>query len=96
MSYNGSIANSIYMFRCNDGGLYAFTGDRTGQILPSHIYPRITWRLVRCVTLQRHQSQAKKKMFTATLDAVKKHGFYLTHAGTKEVDALLEGIERGR
>jgi hypothetical protein len=96
MCYNESNATSIYIFRCNDGGLYAFTGDRTGQILPSHIYPRIRWRLVRCVTLQRHQSRAKKKRFTATLDAIKKRGFYLTHAGAKEADGLLEGIERGR
>jgi hypothetical protein len=96
MSHNEKNVNSIYVFRCNDGGLYAFTGDRTGQILPSHIYPRITWRLVRCLTLQQHQSQARKKMFTATLGAIEKRGFYLTHAGAKEADGLPEGIERRR
>jgi hypothetical protein len=96
MSHDEPNTNSIYMFRCNDGGLYAFTGDRTGKILPSHIYQRITWRLVRCVPLQRLQSQANQKMFTATLDAIKKRGFYLTHAGAKEADGLLKGIELGR
>jgi hypothetical protein len=80
MSDNKSKALSIYMFRCNDSGLYAFTGDRTGQILPSHIYPRISWRLERSVTLQRPQNPASKKIITATLDAIKKRGFYLTHA----------------
>jgi hypothetical protein len=33
-------------------------------------------------------------MFRVTLDAIKKRGFYLTHAGAKEADCFLEGIER--
>jgi hypothetical protein len=81
MSDNDSKANLIYVFRCNDSALYAFTGDRTGQILPSHIYPRISWRLERCVTLHRHHNPANKKVITATLKAIRKRGFYLTHAG---------------
>jgi hypothetical protein len=69
----------------------------TAQVKSFHrIYTLgLTWRLVRCLTLQQHQSQAKKKMFTATLGAINKRGFYLTHAGAKEADGLLEGIELG-
>jgi hypothetical protein len=81
MSDNESKTNSIYVFRCNDSALYALTGDRTGQILPSHIYPRISWRLERCVTLHRHQNPANKKFISATLKAIRKCGFFLTHAG---------------
>jgi hypothetical protein len=82
MSDNESPVNLIYVFRCNDSALYAFTGDCTGQILPSHIYPRIRWGLERCVTFQRHQNRANMKIITATLNAIVKRGFYLTHAGS--------------
>ena len=85
MSSNDKKANLIYVFRCNDSALYAFTGDPSGQILPSHIYPRVSWRLERCVTLHRYQKQVNKKVITATLKAIRKHGFYLTHAGDELV-----------
>ena len=85
MTDNEPKANSIYLFRCNDSGLYAFTADHTGQILPSHLYPRIRWRFERCVAIQPNQKPAKKEAVTATLDAIKKHGFYLTHAGPEFV-----------
>jgi hypothetical protein len=47
-------ARSVYVFRCGESSVYAFTADRTGQILP-RIYPRIRWRLQREVTLQPRQ-----------------------------------------
>jgi hypothetical protein len=83
MSDNESLPNLIYAFRCNHGPLYAFTGDRTGRILPTHIYPQISWRLERCVTLLRHQNPADMKIIRATLNAITKRGFYLTNAGSK-------------
>ena len=39
-----SPANRIYVFRCNETGLYAFTADREGCMLPSQMYPQITWQ----------------------------------------------------
>jgi len=37
-----SSAKRIYVFRCNESGLYAFTTDREGRMLPSQMYPQIT------------------------------------------------------
>jgi hypothetical protein len=76
MSNNESKVSSIYMIRCNGTRLYAFTRDRAGRSLPSHIYPRICWRLERSVTLRRHQNPAEKRIRTAILDAIKRRGFY--------------------
>jgi|ERR1700684_1297313 hypothetical protein len=80
MSDKAARENSVYVFRCGESGLYAFTDDRTGQILPSRIYPRIRWRLERCVSLRRDKKSPKREILKATLDAIKSRGFYLTHA----------------
>jgi hypothetical protein len=80
MSDKETAENSIYIFRCGESSLYALTADRTGQILPSRIYPRVRWRLERCVTLQRDKNSAKQECVKAALDAVKRRGFCLTHA----------------
>jgi hypothetical protein len=80
MSANESEAKAIYVFRCNDSALYAFTADSSGQILPSTIYPRINWRLERRVTLHRNHHSDNDKVITATLKAIVEYGFYLTHA----------------
>ena len=77
--------NVIYVFRCNEGALYAFTVDRTGPTIPSHIYPRISWRLERCVTLHRRHNSENKELIEIALKAIKKHGFYLTPAGAELV-----------
>ena len=79
-----SPTRTIYVFRCTGTGLYALTTDPTGHILPSRIYPRIHWRLERRVTVEKNSP--KKKIVRATLDAIAKHGFYLTH---KAIDAEL-------
>jgi hypothetical protein len=76
-------ARSVYVFRCGESGVYAFTVDRTGQILP-RIYPRIRWRLQREVTLQRDENETVK----ATLDAIRKCGFCLACAGVKSLGLL--------
>jgi hypothetical protein len=70
----------IYVFRCGDTGLYALTADRTGRLLPSQLYGQIRWRYDRCRTLQGRRNNASQEIIKATLDAVEKHGFYLTHA----------------
>jgi hypothetical protein len=75
-----SLAKTIYLFRCGDSGLYAFTADRKGRMLPSRMYPRVRWRFERPVTLRLERTSPKKKMVKATLDAIVEHGFHLIHA----------------
>jgi hypothetical protein len=79
-----SPAKTIYVFRCTGTGLYALTTDPTGHILPSRIYPRIRWRFERRVTVEKNSP--KQGIVRATLKAIAKHGFYLTH---KAIDAEL-------
>ena len=83
VSDNELNARSVYVFRCGESGVYAFTVDRTGQIMP-RIYPRIRWRLQREVTLQRNENETIK----ATLDAIRKCGFCLAFAGAKSLGLL--------
>jgi hypothetical protein len=75
-----SLAKTIYLFRCGESGLYAFTADPSGHILPSRIYPQIRWRFERRVTLQTNRNSPKWKIVRAILDAIAEHGFHLTHA----------------
>jgi hypothetical protein len=42
---------TIYIFRCDESGLYAFTSDREGRMLPSQIYPRLHWRFEQAITV---------------------------------------------
>ena len=77
----------LYVFRCGESGVYAFTADRTGQILP-RIYPRVRWSLQRQVTLQRDKNAAKLEVIKATLDSIRKRGFCLAFAGAKSVGLL--------
>jgi hypothetical protein len=74
-----SLAKTIYLFRCGESGLYAFTADPGGHILPSRIYPQIRWRFERRVTLQPDRNSPKREIVRAILDAIAKHGFHLTH-----------------
>ena len=78
-----SSAKTIYVFRCGNSGLYALTADRTGSILPSQLYSRIHWRYERSLTLRRERGGANQELIRATLKAVAKHGFYLTHAAVQ-------------
>jgi hypothetical protein len=79
-----SPARTIYVFRCTGTGLYALTTDPTGHTLPSRIYPRIRWRFERRVTLRVETNSPKQEIVRATVDAIAKHGFCLTH---KAIDA---------
>jgi hypothetical protein len=75
-----------YIFRCGETGLYALTADRTGDILPSQIYPQVRWRFERPLAHRRDQNAAKLEFIKATLDAVRRRGFYLTHAGARSLE----------
>jgi hypothetical protein len=70
----------IYVFRCDESGLYAFTADRKGRMLPSQIYPQISWRFEQALTLRFDGNSSRDKILRATLDGVAKHGFHLIHA----------------
>jgi hypothetical protein len=74
------LAKTIYLFRCGESGLYAFTADPSGHILPSRIYPQIRWRFERRVTLRPDRNAQTRKIASAILDAIAEHGFHLTHA----------------
>src|ERR1700722_10544423 len=75
-----SLAKTIYLFRCGESGLYAFTADPSGHILPSRIYPQIRWRFEGRITLQPDKHSQQWKIARAILDAIAVHGFHLTHA----------------
>jgi hypothetical protein len=82
MSENESESKEVYVFRCNDSALYAFTADSSGHFSPSKLYQRINWRLERRVTLHCNHNSDNAKVTTATLKAIVEYGFYLTHAGS--------------
>jgi hypothetical protein len=73
-------SKTIYVFRSGESGLYAFTADPKGHILPSRIYPCVRWRLERRVILRPDRKSPMGEFARATLDAIAKHGFRLAHA----------------
>jgi hypothetical protein len=79
-----SLGTTIYLFRCGESGLYAFTSDRKGRVLPSRLYPRMLWRFAQIVTLPLNKSSPGEKMFSAILDGIERHGFHLIHAALDE------------
>jgi hypothetical protein len=72
--------HTIYLFRCGESGLYAFTADPKGHILPSEIYPRVLWRFEQPVTLRLERNSPKRQIAKAVLNAIARHGFHLAHA----------------
>jgi hypothetical protein len=75
-----SLAKTVYLFRCSESGLYAFTADPSGHILPSQIYPQIRWRFERRVTLRSDENSLRHKIVSKILEAIAEQGFHLTHA----------------
>jgi hypothetical protein len=75
-----SPAKQIYVFRCNESGLYAFTTDREGRMLPSQMYPQITWRFEHALTLRLDGNSWRDQILRVTLDGVAERGFHLIHA----------------
>src|SRR6266566_10054607 len=70
----------VYVFRCEESGLYAFTADRKGRMLPSQIYPQISWRFEQALTLRFDGDSSRDKILRTTLEGAAKHGFHLIHA----------------
>jgi hypothetical protein len=77
-------AKPIYIFRCGESALFAFTTDRKGRILPSGIYPRVRWRLERTILLRLDRNSPQAKVLLPVLDAIEMHGFHLAHASVDE------------
>jgi len=75
-----SLVKRIYVFRCDESGLYAFTADRKGRMLPSQIYPQITWRFEQALTLRLDENSSHDQILRTALDGVTKRGFHLIHA----------------
>lgn len=75
-----SSAKRIYVFRCNENGLYAFTTDREGRMLPSQMYPQITWRFEHTVMFSLDGNSWRDQILRVTLDGVAERGFHLIHA----------------
>ncbi len=71
---------TIYVFRCDESGLFAFTADREGSMLPSQLYPQISWRFEHVLVPRYDGNSARDKILRATLDGVAKRGFHLVHA----------------
>ncbi len=74
----------IYVFRCDESGLYAFTADRKGRMLPSRIYPQITWRFEQILAPWLDDNLSRDHILRAALDGVAKRGFHLIHAAIYE------------
>jgi hypothetical protein len=70
----------VYVFRCDESGLYAFTADRKGRMLPSQIYPQVTWQFEQALTLRLDENSSRDQILRAALDGVTKRGFHLIHA----------------
>ena len=58
--------NTIYIFRCEESGLYAITALRS-------------WRFEEAVTLRFEGDPNRDKILRAALDGVVTNGFYLIH-----------------
>jgi hypothetical protein len=87
-----SLATTIYLFRCGESGLYAFTADPSGHVLPSRIYPQIRWRFERSVTVRPDRNSSKQRNASAILDAIAEHGFHLTHAAVNAEHCATLGL----
>ena len=86
-----STAKTIYVFRCGESGLYAFTTDPKGHVLPSRIYPRVHWRFDRRLTERLGKKSLRGNAMWLTLNAILEHGFHLSHVA---VDAELMAITK--
>ena len=81
-----SLSNShkIWVFRYGATALYALTADSTGRNLPLYAFPA-GWQFERSITLRLDRSSPKHDLIKATLAAIGKHGFYLTHAALQDL-----------
>ena len=79
----------IYIFRCGATALYALTTDKTGRNLPSKACSA-GWQFEAPVTLRCDESSPKYELTKATLAAIAKHGFCLTHAAIHPLPIVTE------
>jgi len=74
-----SKSKKLYVFRCGATGLYALTANSEAAKLPPAACPA-GWRFEKSITLQLDDGSPQRELSEATLAAIAKHGFYLTHA----------------
>ena len=93
LSPGQSLSNShkIWIFRYGATALYALTVDSTGRNLPLHAFPE-GWQFERSITLRLDRSSPKHDLIKATLAAIGKHGFYLTHAALLDLPLDLDAL----
>jgi hypothetical protein len=84
----------LYLFRGGESGLYALATDPEGHKLPSQLYPRIRWSLVRCVVLRLDESSSNTAIVNVALDAIAEHGFHLAHAAV-HAELLAVTVQHG-
>jgi hypothetical protein len=75
-----SDSQAIHIFRCGASGLYALTADRSGNVLPTAGCCPAGWRFERTVWLPQPQLLRKSELVRATLSAITRQGYYLSHA----------------
>jgi hypothetical protein len=73
-----SISKTVYVFRCGTSGLYALTTDRSGEYLPVHGCCPAGWGFERSIAIAAESST--NELVRATLSAIAKQGYYLSHA----------------
>jgi hypothetical protein len=81
-------SHKLYVFRYGTTALYALTTDSTGRNLPSQTGAK-SWRFKEPVTLEQDKSSPKYELIKATLAAIAKHGFILTHAAIQPLPVAI-------
>lgn len=75
-----SAHQAIHVFRCGASGLYALTQDRSGSVLPAAGCCPAGWQFERTIDLASASALRKTDLVRATLSAIAKQGYYLSHA----------------
>jgi hypothetical protein len=83
-----SSSRKIYVFRYGTTALHALTSDGAGRSLPPQSDPA-GWQLDQSVTLRRDKDAPNYELINATLAAINKHGFILTHAAIHPLAGLI-------
>jgi hypothetical protein len=71
---------TIHVFRCGTSGLYALTIGRSGKTLLPAVCCAAGWRFEKSIRLSERKLSAQGELAIATLAAIAKQGYYLTHA----------------
>jgi hypothetical protein len=84
-----SNSRKIYVFRCGTA-LYALTFDSTGGNLPPGACCT-GWQFEQSITFRLDNRSPKHDLAKATLAAIAKHGFYITHAAIPALPVEIVG-----